>query len=774
MDRWRALARWKKVLSAFGGMAVALVVGLPAYAYCAPFDAPEGRLHAAGTVVLGVDGVVLQRDATKGLRIPVTLDTVAPVVIQATVAAEDQRFWRHPGVDPVAVVRALLHASDTRSGASTLTQQLARRLYFPDGAGPLPVRKVREALTALQLDAHRSKDELLTLYLNDVYYGRGAYGIEAAARVYFGVSAADLDLARAAYLAGLPQLPSTFGDTFDESAARVRQAYVLGRMREEGMLSEDEAAAARAGHLETLPEIAPPIAPEFVQFALDELARVAPALAGRDGLVVETTLDPGLHQEAARLARARVEALAVDGVTNASVVVVEPGSGRIRAMVGGVAGQNTGGAFNMALQPRQPGSALKPFLYGAAFEHGATAATPLLDVAVTFATPEGPYAPQNFDRSFHGVVPLRVALASSLNVPAVRMLDEIGVDAFVEVARRFGLDGFGGPAGRGLALALGGEEVRLLDLTAAYAALADGGMYTRPYAVERVLDASGEVLYQRQPPSAARAINSTHAYLLADILADDDARALGFGAATSFDLPFEAAVKTGTTTGFRDNWTMGFTPQFAVGVWVGNTDGAPMRAVAGADGAGPLWRDVMMAAALVHKPAWVERPDGLVEATVCSPTGRLPGPDCPFPVRELFVAGTEPRETEEYYVRLPGGVLAVDPPAEARAWAKDAGLAVSESGSSEAGLRVISPASGTVAFLAPELPSQQIMFRAVASAGAGPIAFSVDGTFVGAAPGPDARISWALAPGAHELEVTSTLGDGTVARATSSFEVRPG
>src|SRR5438067_420989 len=438
-------------------------LSLTAYARFAPLDAPESRGAVPGTVVLDAHGNVLERDASAGLRIPTTIDRVAPRMLQATISAEDRRFLGHFGVDPIAIARAL--NSSAPSGASTITQQLARRLYLTDDSSPLAVRKMHEALIALQLEANRSKAEILQLYLNDVYYGRGAYGVEAAARVYFGIGAANLDLAHAAYLAGVPQRPSEYDSVID-AAAHARQPYVLGRMVDDGWITRAQADAASAELIEILPASLPPIAHLFVAFARAELARLRPDLAGRDGLVIETTLDAGLQSESERLVRLRLATLRDRNATDAALVAIEPGTGRIVAWVGSATDGDSahGGDIDMARTPRQPGSALKPFLYAAAFEHGYTAATPLLDVPSTFATDDGPYAPANFDRTFHGVVPLRVALASSLNIPAVRTLNAIGIDAMLEITHRFGLS-LDDVESYGLSLTLGSGEVRLVALT---------------------------------------------------------------------------------------------------------------------------------------------------------------------------------------------------------------------------------------------------------------------------------------------------------------------
>ncbi len=741
-----------------------------------PLEPPEARAPTAGSVVLDAGGVVLERDAEDGLRIPITLDRVAPIAIAATVAAEDRRFWIHPGIDPLAVARAAATVGSQPSGASTITQQLARRLYLRADRGPLPVRKAREALIALELEGRRSKEQILELYLSDAYYGRGAYGIEAASRAYFGVSARDLDLAHAAYLAGLPQRPSAYqgaDDAAAEPAGKGRQLYVLGRLVEDGRVSREEAEAAAREPL-ALAGPADAIARDFVSYALRELARVRPDLADRRGLVIETTLDAGLQAEAERLATLRLSDIADRHVTDGAVVAIEPGSGRILTLVGSAADDDPahGGWIDMALAPRQPGSALKPFLYAAAFEHGYTPATPLLDVATTFATGDGPYKPLDYDRAFQGMVPLRTALASSLNVPAVRTLDALGVRTLLEMAHRFGLSSLTDAEAYGLALTLGGGEVPLLDLTNAYAALGAQGRLAQPYAVERVRDGAGRILYEHRRADTTRVIAQQHAYLLGDILSDADARIPGFGVATPFDLPFPAAVKSGTSTGFRDNWTIGFTPEIAVGVWVGNADGSPMTEVSGVEGAGPIWHDVMAAAATTRAMTWPRRPEGIVEATVCSPRGLLPGPDCPTPVRELFASGTEPTATERYWSRTPEGRLAVDPPTEARAWARDAGLALSASdGSRDDPVRIVVPAPGTIFVLAPELKDDELVLRAAVGPNVERLSLELDGRTLGEVPTSD---PWSLAKaglGAHTLRAIATLRGGALASAATTFQV---
>ena len=767
MPRALAVAR-AAVIAALVPLALLFI-----YARFAPLEAPEAMLVAPGTVVLGADGTVLQRDTRDGIRIPVGLDRIAPIMVEATIAAEDRRFRSHPGVDPLAIARALASRDSQPSGASTITQQLARRLYLRDDAEPLVARKAREALIALQLEARRSKDEILALYLNDVFYGRGAYGVEAAARVYFDTSARDLDLAQAAFLAGLPQSPSIF-DPADPQRAADRQAYVLDRMVAAGEITRQRADEAAARPLRFAPELAAPLAPHLVRYALDELARLRPDLARQRGLVVQTTIDPGIQRTAERSVRLRLADLRDKAATNAAVVVLDPSSGAIVAMVGSADFDDpAGGQINMAVQPRQPGSAIKPILYLDALEHGFTAATPLLDVPTTFTTRTGPYAPLDADRRFRGIVPLRVALASSLNIPAVRTLDQLGIDSFLDVAHRLGLRTLSDTEVYGLALTLGGGEVRLLDLTAAYGAFATGGELAEPFAVARVVDAAGAVAYRRPAASPTRVASPEDAFVLADILADRVARIPTFGEGTPLDLPFRAAVKTGTTTAFHDNWTVGFTPDRVVGVWVGNTDGRPMQDLSGVDGAAPIWRDVLEAAVADLPPRWPAPPSGLVRATVCAPTGLLPGAQCPTSAAEWFRAGREPTEVERYYGRDADGTLTIDPPLEARAWAMEAGFRLASTPPRDPGsVHIVAPAPGAVLYIAPELNAQVVMLRASAPSGAIAVDIRVDGVLVDRVDGSEATAIWTLVPGTHVIEATARLADGTRVSSHTTFEVR--
>lgn len=748
-----------------------ILLGIVAFAHFAPLADPRALIGPPGTVVLASDGTILWRDTEEGVRIPVSLDSASPAVIAATIAAEDKRFRSHPGIDPLAIARAFIRFPSQRSGASTITQQLARRLYLQ--GQPLLLRKGREAEIAFQLEARYSKDEILELYLNSVYYGRGAYGIEAAARVYFGVSAANLDLARAAFLAGLTQAPA-IGEEAGK-AARDRQRYVLDRMKATGAIDEVRRRAALAAPLGVRPALDPAVAVHFVSFAREEAERLLPGAGEGGGLIIETTLNPTLELATEQQARLQLARLAPNDAGNATAVVLDPRDGRILAMAGNISRTGEGSAFNMSVERRQPGSALKPFLYGLALQSGFTAASPLLDVPSTFQTAAGtPYSPQDHDRRFRGVVTLRTALASSLNVPAVAMLEQLGPEMFAGRLRDLGIGATAEPDQDGLALALGSAEVSLLELVAAYGALADGGVRFEPFAVTRIRNSAGELLYERPGSGGRRVVPEAVAFIISDILADPAARIPTFGAGSLLDLPFPAAVKTGTTTGFRDNWTVGYTPRQVVGVWVGNADNRPMRDISGVDGAAPIWAEVMKAARGVQGDASFLAPASVSQKSVCMPTGLLPGPDCPLVESEWFVRGTEPIAEENYYVLSPmTGQITINAPAEARPWLAEAGYRLSTGGAPDTGgLAISRPAPGEILYLAPELGRQEFIIRVGCPAGPAALTVFLDDREIAATQRCADTIVAPLEPGPHTVMARAMGTDGKNLEASTSFEVR--
>jgi 1A family penicillin-binding protein len=728
------------------GMVRWLVVDLPSP------DRLYERAAAPSTHIYDRHGRLLYEivDPHAGAHTPLPLEEIPPACVNATIATEDASFYRNPGVDAWAIIRALwinLRGGEVLSGGSTITQQLARNLLLsPEERIEVSLeRKLREATLAWRLARNFSKDEILTLYLNETYYGNLAYGIEAAARTYFGKSATELDLAECALLAGLPQSPARYNPLENPNSAKARQEIVLGLMAKHGYTSPQDThlAASEKLHFASVPF--PIKAPHFVMYVRGQLEKEFGLEAiYTQGLQVYTTLDLDAQKTAERAMRYRLEQLADTrmgqpprNVHNAAVVVMSPQTGEVLAMVGSpdYFDPHIDGAVNVTVATRQPGSSIKPITYAAAFDptrpalstgstQGAlTAATMVMDVRTAFVTREGdPYVPQNYDRQWRGPVLLRQALASSYNLAAVKVLDYVGIEHMTALARSMGVTTFDDLDRFGLALTLGGGEVRLLELTAAYGAFANGGHRVEPVTITRVEDSRGQAVKVWEAASGPQAMDERVAYLITDILSDNFARASTFGEGSPLRLSRPAAAKTGTTTDWRDNWTVGYTPDLVVGVWAGNADNAPMRHVSGVMGAAPIWYDVMEA---LHKGQPVREfmePAGMVRVDVCADNGLLPNRDgrledwttgsvshstslpvyqstnlpsihpCPSTITELFIEGTQPAETDDWHwlfsLDTRNGLLAGPDcpaqftsrkhftlyPAEAQGWARRQGI----------------------------------------------------------------------------------------------------
>ncbi len=603
-------------------------------------------------------------DPHAGQRTVLPLTAMPQALRDATISTEDQAFYSHPGLDGWGLARALwldLRGEGT-GGGSTLTQQVARTLLLSPGeAGERTLRrKAREVVLAYQLEGHYRKDEILALYLNTVYYGNMAYGVEAAAQAYFGKPARDLDLAECALLAGLPQAPSSYNPLVNPDAAATRTRAVLDGMVKHGYLTEAQANTAAGEPLHFAKGRFPILAPHFSVWVRDSLeARFGADRVYKGGLTVETTLDAAMQAAAEGILRRRLADLADKHITNGAVVVLDAATGEVRTMVGSADYFDAAidGEVNLALAPRQPGSSIKPLTYAAALAGDYTAATVLPDVPVSYPDGNGQtYVPANYDHQFHGPQRLRAALANSYNVPAVYTLNHIGVFGLVQVGRAAGLTTWDDSRRFGLALTLGGGEVRLLDLTGAYTAFANGGRALHPLAIRRVTDSTGTVLYDATTDAAVTTPSAPlfgpHsadvAWLIGSILSDNDARLPEFGANSPLHLSRWAAVKTGTTGDWRDNWTVGYTPDYVTGVWVGNSDNSPMQNSTGVTGAAPIWHEVME---MIHgsRPERLPpRPPGIESVEICAPSGLLPSPACHERAREWFIAGTAPTVTDSW------------------------------------------------------------------------------------------------------------------------------
>ena len=641
------------------------------------------------------------RDGREQFSRPAAEGEIPAVLMAATLAAEDQRFWSHNGVDWRATLRAawqLARNGRVVSGGSTLTQQLVKL------AEPRPrtfATKLIEAAQALRLERKWDKPRILAAYLNRLDYGNLRGGCDAAARHYFGKPPADLSAAEAAFLAGLPQAPSRLNPRARFAGAKRRQEWILGRMHTLGWLTPEDFHRALAEPVQLAPARREFAAPHFVDLMLDRAA-LGPGHPQR----VTTTLDLDLNSFVEQTLRAQLARLREQQVGNGAAVVLDNRTGAVLALVGSedyfapAAGQ-----VNGAWSPRSAGSTLKPFTYALAFERGATPASIVADVPCEFPTATGGFRPVNYDQHCHGPVRHRLALANSLNIPAVKVLDELGGAAVLhERLRACGLTTLTrSPEFYGLGLTLGNAEVRLLELANAYACLARLGEW-RPYRlVERADDS--------QP--SAQVISRAAAWLVADVLSDNHARVLAFGLETPLRFDFPVACKTGTSTDYRDNWAVGYTPEFTVAVWAGNFDGSPMRGVSGVSGAGPVLHTIFQHLRARFGTTWYAPPPDWVQREVHPLTGQLVTDALPrsrsgnIPaVHEWFPADRLPpvQSADDFDA---GGRLRLA--AEYRAWMQSGdnwlGDRVALAGGRDpTALRVLSPVPGTVFYLDPDLP----------------------------------------------------------------------
>lgn len=617
------------------------------------------------------NGVLLFEMRTAEQRRALAYADFPETVIQATIAVEDDTFWDNPGFDPAAIGAAVLYNYQNQEarpvGASTITQQLVRHVAFDyeERVGTSYQRKVHEIFLAAVLTRQRSKEDIITLYLNEIYYGNLAYSIEAAAQTYFGKAAQDLNLAEAAFLAGLPQAPVQWNPYTNFEGAKSRQEIILDLMLADGNITQIEADVAKGVPLRLKPLMAETdggeqvlLAPHFVLYVQNELAEKYGANALiNGGWQVTTTLDYGIQQVAEQALRDQVaERAAAHGVSNGAAVVMKPSTSEILAMVGSLDyfDEAIDGQINMALTPRQPGSTFKPLTFVAAMEKGWNTADVLWDVPIELEVGwDDNMTPVNYDGRYHGPMLLRDALANSYNIPPLQLARDVGLPHIIQTARKLGVKSLSEtPNFYGLSLTLGGGEIPLLEMTHAFSTLANQGEYMRLANVLEIRDGNDNLVYDsaRERPLPNRAIDPGLAYIMSDILDDDQARVAAMGYGSALELPFPAAGKTGTTNDFRDNLTIGYTPGLAVGVWFGNTDNRPMRDSSGLFGAAPAWNRILQdvyadgdlgQSLLVDglaPPLAFERPANVEEYTVCLPRG-TGGASCSSSRTDLRLAG---------------------------------------------------------------------------------------------------------------------------------------
>lgn len=653
------------------------------------------------------------------------LSALAPSLQQATIAAEDKRFRIHPGVDPLAVGRAVVqnitHGS-MHSGGSGITQQVIRNVYHHPRT---LIYKALEAWYALRLERMMTKDDILEQYLNRAPYGNQLFGAEAAARYYFQKPAANLSIAESAFLAALPNAPSKLNPYVNFPGVRSRQQLVLRRMLDQQCISRQEYDRAREQPILITPPEVNFRAPHAVEMAIGQFPGYPELPALR------TTIDYPLQQKLQLVVRNQLSHLQRKHVTNAAVVVIENSTGAIRVLIGSADyfDDEHDGQVNGALALRQPGSALKPFTYGLAFESGMHASDILPDVPLQIPDVLGDYVPENYDKHYHGPVRARTALACSYNIPAVQVLRNLGVVRLHERLQLAGLTTLTEPPGfYGYGLTLGNADVRLLELTSAYACFARGGIW-KPWTV---MDSPRFQNEARQ----RRVYEEGPAFLVTDILSDPVARRPAFG--NAFRFPFQCAVKTGTTKEYRDNWTVGYTSEYTVGVWAGNFDGTPMRGVSGVAGAGGMFFDIMMTIydqAYKYPPGF-SVPRGFRNERVCSVSGDLPNPSCSKTVTEWYAQDNIPKKHctihQRYSVVTEDGTMTHRVfeilPQEYREWAREQRIPTPPAGSvllstdshpkstrGKKSLAIISPADGEVFKIDPVLRREYQAIRIAAT-----------------------------------------------------------
>ncbi len=623
---------------------------------------------AQTTKIYDRDGKLLYDIYIDKNRTVVPYPQIPLYVRQATIAIEDKEFYRHKGVNPIGgILRAAKETLFRKrlQGGSTITQQLVKTaLLTPERTIP---RKIKEIILAVLVELRYSKDQILEMYLNYVPYGGTAWGIEAAAETYFGKKVSELTLAESTLLAGLPAAPTLFSPYgAHPELAKGRQFDVLKRMVEDGYISQAEADTASNQDLKFKAPTTNIKAPHFVMYVKEKLVeKYGEKLVERGGLKVTTTLDLDIQEYAESTVSSEIAKLDNLRVTNGAAMVTRPATGEILAMVGSKDYFATdSGNFNVTTANRQPGSAIKPVNYAIGLENRiVTPGTVFNDIPTCFQSIPRLYCPKNYDGKFHGPVQLRFALGNSFNVPAVKMLKLNSVVTMVASSSAFGITTMKDPSKFGLSLTLGGGEVPMTEMITAFGIFANSGIRKDLTAIHKVIDAKGNILEENKDPNinkenpsslliqGPRVLSAETAFLISHILLDPNARSQSIGPNNQLQISGHPAVsvKTGTTDDLRDNWTIGFTPDYAVAAWVGNNDNAPMNPylTSGVTGAAPIWNKITTQVLKDKKENWPKKPDSVVGLQICPLSGLLPQEDNSCGPRfEYFIKGTEPRERE--------------------------------------------------------------------------------------------------------------------------------
>lgn len=692
----RSLFHWIIIVS--GGLFLILLAGYIYIAYLLPIpDSLVLRPRNVSTKIYDRNGQMLFEVLSEGAgrKSYIKLQEMPEKFVQAIIAGEDSNYYEHIGVDPAAIGRALFYnylEQKITSGASTITQQLVRNLLGTNRERNFQ-EKLLETIYAIRLSNGYSKEQILEEYLNTVYFGNLSYGAGEAAKNYFNKNLRDLDLAEITILAGLPKSPSTYNPLVNPEKAKKRQQYVLSRMVELGYITETEAKEAGARQITYASGKTAIAAPHFVHKILAETEEKYGEDYVHSGLSIYTTLDLNMQNQAQRIIDYQLDKLKEKNVGSAAMLAATVPDGQILVWIGSkdYFNDEIDGQVDIINSLRQPGSALKPFLYLLALENGDTLASIIEDLPIKVKTEGGVYSPLNYDLDFHGPVRLREALANSFNIPAVRTQEKLGTANFLRFLHKFGLTTLDQPADYyGLALTLGGGEIRMVDLANAYLTLAGQGKKRDFTTILRIEDATGKKVYEYTPAptkNILKQFGEENSSLIIDTLSDPNARLKSFGEGNMLELSIPAAVKTGTTRNFRDNWTFGFSPYLLTSVWVGNADATPMENISGIDGAGPIWHDFMEYYHEQNETRHFQMNRGfpkstrITEISVCAVSGLLPGENCQEQIKEYFLRGTEPSQTDFYWKKYScpssNGKIAeryfIDYPYPYDSWASDRG-----------------------------------------------------------------------------------------------------
>lgn len=689
------------------------------------------------------------------------LSDISKHAVDAAITAEDKRFFDHKGVDPLALARALqqnITSGKVISGGSTVTQQVVRNLYhFPRNV----FFKAVEMWYAVRLEYTLPKVKILEHYFNRIPYGNQTFGIEAAARLYLGKSAKELTWAEASFLTALPKSPTQYNPYKNFRSAKQRQIFIINKLFDARIITPEEKERALSETIILFPKSNTFHAPHFCEYILQN----KPFSGDR----IQTTLDLALQAEVEKIIKGHIAQLQSENVTNAAVIVISNKTGDILALAGSsdYFDERHDGQFNAVFSKRQPGSALKPFTYAAAMTKGLTPSSVIPDIETMILSKKAQFTPQNYDNRFHGPVRARIALACSYNVSAVRVLQDIGVETLLSTLHQCGIASLTEPPEfYGHGLTLGNGEVTLFELSRAYSILANSGRWTEP---RFVIDQPARVI-------SDHIFSPQVSFLITNILSDNSARTPSFGFDSPLSMPFPCAVKTGTSSDFRDNMTMGYTVDYTVGVWVGNFDNAPMRQISGVTGAGPIFHDIMSFLYKDRIPDNFSIPPGIRKANVCAFSGARPHQGCPAIIQEFFIDGTEPVKICDFH--QPDGRLRVDAlmPVYQKwleSYSMDARKTAGEP-TSQTVFKIIQPRNNAVYKIDPSLRKdyQSIYFEAMAPPDVRKLRWNLNGQWM-QTDEYSRKILWNLKPGNYQLKAEGNTAGGKVYLDVINFEVLP-